>query len=146
MIPNLTDFLTFIRQQMGITSTVLPDSDPSIAMSFNVAMEIVNPMLGTISPLMYTLAVYNLGGDNLLNFAQDQTGQTYFAKLRQSWNLLGFVGGVIEASEDESTSQNMAVPDAAKLFTLANLQQLKTPYGRTYLQIAQSYGYNWGLS
>ena len=33
-----------------------------------------------------------------------------------------------------------------KDFTLANLQNLKTPYGRQYLAWAQAYGPLWGLS
>ena len=146
MNPNLADFLTFIRVEMGISTTYLPDDSPAITMAYNVAIEIVNPIINVLSPTMYTLAVYNLAGDNVINFAQDQTGQTFFADLRKSWNLIGFVGGIIQYTADESTSQSMAVPDSAKMFTLANLQQLKTPYGRQYLQIAQSYGYNWGLS
>ncbi len=34
----------------------------------------------------------------------------------------------------------MVVQEAAKNFTLANLQNLKTPWGRTYLGFAQAYG------
>jgi hypothetical protein len=40
----------------------------------------------------------------------------------------------------------MATPDFVKTLTLANLQQLKTPWGRQYLAYAQSAGPLWGLS
>jgi hypothetical protein len=37
-------------------------------------------------------------------------------------------------------------PEAMKTFTLANLQNLKTPWGREYLAIAQRAGTTWGLT
>jgi len=35
---------------------------------------------------------------------------------------------------------SLVVMEAAKMFTLSNLQNLKDIYGRTYLGYAQSYG------
>ena len=40
----------------------------------------------------------------------------------------------------------MTVPKAFDELTIGNLQNLKTPWGRVYLGIAQSYGTLWGLS
>ena len=57
-----------------------------------------------------------------------------------------FVAGVIESSADESTSQSMKVPDQFEGLTIADLQNLKTPWGRTYLGIAQSIRTDWGIS
>lgn len=151
---------------MGIDTTVLPDSNPVIAMAYEVARAIVNPALATVcapfpppaSPLVsiYALAVYNLAGDNLLNYAQDQPGAKpvagsdppapYFQNLRKVWNMTGFVSGIVQASSDEGTSVTLVVMDAAKNFTLGNLQNLKTPYGRQYLAFAQDYGPGpWGI-
>jgi hypothetical protein len=145
--PTVAGFITFIRKVMGINTTVLPDSAPVISMAFAVSLEIVNRAIQCVSPLMYELAVYNLAGDNLVNYAQDTPPSTYFADLRASFNTLGFVSGVISASNDVTTGQSLVVQEAAKNFTLANLQQLKTPWGRAYLGIAQDYGPNvWGLS
>jgi len=169
--PTLAGFTVFIRDVMGISTTVLPDADPVIPMALGVALAIVNPQLAAISPTycgppipgvpqvnLYTLAVYNLGGDNIINFANDQPeapiipgsgdpGLPYFAWQREQLNLAGFVAGVIDASGDETTNQHMVVQEAAKMFTLSNLQNLKTIYGRRYLSIAQSYGPStWGLS
>jgi hypothetical protein len=160
--PTLAGFLAFIRGNMAISTNDLPDASPVIPMALAVAMGIVNPALRgapipgqdrtgatlTTTPLtVYTLAVYNLAGDNLVNYAQDQEGRFFFENLRTKLNLNGFVSGVISGSADEGTSQQLVVQEAAKYFTLANLQSLKTPWGRQYLAFAQSYGpTTWGIS
>ena len=135
---------------MGIDTDVLPDDASVIPMALSVALAIVNtnllcvppgPMVPGVPPTsIYTLAVYNLGGSNIINYAQDIDPSTYFADLRKKWNTYGFVSGVISASNDETTGNTMVVQEAAKNFTLANLQQLKDPYGRQYLAFAQSAG------
>lgn len=145
-MPTLSGFLVFIRTVMGVPVSALPDDSVDIANALAVALEIANTGLNEVSSLIYTLAVYNLAGDNLINYANDQVGQTYFAQLRQNWNITGFIAGVISGSSDESTSQTILTPEAMKGLMLADLQNLKTPYGRQYLAFAQSYGSLWGLS
>ena len=136
---------------MGISTIVLPDNSPYIPMALAVALEIVNQLLNCASPLMYTLAVYNLGGDNIINYAQDlpdaavipgsgTPGLPFFAWTRKQWDVNGFVSGVISGAHDEATGTTLVVQEAAKNFTLSDLQNLKTPYGRQYLAIAQRYG------
>ena len=155
--PTLAGFIVFIRTVMQINTTVLPDDSTFIVWAFNVAMEIVNDQIALASSLMYTLAVYNLGGDNLLNYAPDlpdaplyppdnADGTTFFMYMRTKFNLTGFVSGVITAANDETTGQSLQVPDAFKGLTISDLQNLKTPYGRQYLAIAQRYGEIWGLT
>lgn len=160
--PTLAGFLSFIRNVMGISTNDLPDASPVINMALAVAMSIVNRALYAVSLPMtdtagvelisqpesiYTLAVYNLAGDNLVNYAPDQQGRDYFQDLRKKLNINGFVSGVISGSSDQGTSQTLVVQEAAKNFTLANLQNLKTPWGRQYLAFAQTYGpTSWGLS
>jgi hypothetical protein len=162
--PTLAGFQAFITGVMNIKPTDLPPTSPTIQMAFAVALAIVNPALrcspipsadaagvplsaGGATSTMYDLAVYNLAGSNLLNFAQDQPGRRYFARLRKKLNITGFVSGVVQSSGDEGTNVSLVVQDAAKAFTLANLQQLKDPYGRQYLAIAQSYGpATWGMA
>lgn len=174
MQPTLAGFLTFVRTTMGISTVVLPDNSIYLGWAFAVALAIVNPALRCIgipsqdstgAPLtggqtysIYALAVFNLGGDNLINYAQDLSGAAiipgsgdpglpFFAYARKQLNINGFVSGVISGSNDESTGQTLVVQEAAKNFTLANLQQLKTIYGRQYLAFAQSYGPStWGIS
>jgi hypothetical protein len=82
----------------------------------------------------------------LINFATDQSGQTFFATARTNYGINSFVAGVIGSSADETTSESLVVPEAMKNLTLQNLQNLKTPYGRQYLYFAQAFGTNWGLS
>jgi hypothetical protein len=90
-------------------------------MALLVAMDIVNLDIAAVAPApIYQFAVYNLAASNLINFAQDQPGQTYFADLRTKWNINGFVSGVIQSSGDVSTNQSLVVQEAAKNFTLAD--------------------------
>lgn len=166
-VPTLAGFVEFVRNIMGINTTVLPDDSLTIPLAYQVAVAIVNPALRGVgipaagaaaASTVYALAVYNLAGDNLINYAQDlpgaalvegsgDPGQPYFAWLRKQWNVFGFVSGVISSSSDDGTSNSMVVQEAAKNFTLSDLQNLKTPYGRTYLSLAQAYGPStWGLS
>lgn len=177
--PTLAGFLSFVRNTMGISTTILPDNSPVIGMAFAVALSIVNQSLQVVAIpqfdvtgaqlnsgglSIFALAVYNLGGDNLLNYAQDlpdaeiiagsgnpddpaNPGLPFFAWTRKQLNINGFVPGVIQSSTDNGTGNSLVVQEAAKNFTLANLQQLKTTYGRTYLGLAQSYGPStWGIS
>lgn len=118
-----------------------------IAITLKVAQEIVNDVLNLASPLLYTLAVYNLAADRLINFAVDQTNQTYFDDQRKNLNIMMPSVGVVSGSSDESTSTSLLNPEAMKTFTLQDLQTLKTFYGRTYMSYAQMYGPDiWGIS
>ena len=150
--PTVAGFLQFIRGNMGINSTVLPDNAPVIDVAFGIALDIANDQLN-VKPNVYTLAVYNLAVDNLVNYAPDvqppviyKDDLPYFAYLRQEMNITGFVSGVIQSASDESTSSSLVVPEQLKMLTLANLQNTKTPWGRTYLGFAQAAGTLWGLS
>lgn len=154
-------FLAFVRGTAGIPSSVLPDNSPAIGMAYRVAVDIVNLVLAIASPDMYVLAVYNLGVDNLINFAPDvqppvaykppppltnEAGLPYFAFYRAQWKIYDFQSGVVQSAGDEGTTTSLVVQKAAENFTLSNLQNLKTPFGRQYLAIAQRTGTNWGLT
>lgn len=154
--PTEAGFLAFVRSTMGINATILPDDSDVIEMAFCIALELVYEVIQCASPLLYNLAVYNLAGSTLISYAQDLPDAAiipgsdpplpFFAYYRALWNVNGFVSGVVQASADESTSQSLVVMEAAKNFTLANLTQLKDPYGRAYLVIAQDAGDIWGLT
>ena len=172
--PTLAGFILFIQQVMRVPPKALPISPPAAATSpfvpwaFANALAIVNPALANVgipstdaasvqltdfagNPLLnwtvYALAVYNLAADGLINFTIDQPGTRYFANLRKKLNITGFVSGVVQSTGDESTNVSMVVQEAAKEFTLQNLQNMKTSYGRVYLSLAQSYGpTTWGMS
>jgi len=185
-----------------------------------VAKSIVLANLNLVSSIIYDLAVYNLAGDTLINYAHDisatiatitwSTGiatvttttahgflggdpiviaaqsptgynsppeksfqisvtsstvftyalvndpgtqtmpgtasEIYFQTLRAKWNIYGFVSGIISSSNDESTGQSLVTPEKMKNLTMANLQNLKTPYGRQYMAFIESYGPIWGVS
>lgn len=164
MEPTLAGFQQFVISAMGISTTVLPSSSNVITMVYNIATATVaqvlscfgftDPWTGQQSSL-YAVAVYNYAGALLLQYAQDlpdapivpgskndqnPNGLPFFAWTRQQFNLNGYVGGTIQSATDQGTSQSMVVPEAAETFTLENLELVKTPYGRTYLGIAQKLG------
>jgi hypothetical protein len=162
--PNFTYYRDiFIRKVMGISTAVLPDNSVTISISYQIALMFVNVALqGIPGPqppyapepatdlTIYALAVYNLAGDRLMNFAQDLPGAptidgsqpplAYFAYWRKSFNILGFVSGAITSASDNGTSASYDVPEWAKNLTVSQLANLQTPWGREYLGIAQAYG------
>ena len=164
--PTLAGFIAWAASVMGITSTILPADSIYFQIAFEVAMMVVNQDLANISYTpagsntatlsIYTLAVYNCAGSNLLNYAQDaplalpyepySNTLPYFAYMRQQFGINAFIPGVIQASTDERTNAVYLVQEAAANFTLADIQYLKDPYGRQYLAFAQKAGTLWGIS
>lgn len=144
MGPTLSGYVTFIRDIMGINTTILPDNSPYIPYSYNFAVNICTELMAVIPQIpgqfLYETAVYNLAGDTLLSSAVDQTGQTFFKQAQQKYQLNTFVSGVVSFAGDEGTQSTLTVPESLKQLTIGNLQNLKTPYGRVYLQIAQDFG------
>ncbi|WP_175952873.1 hypothetical protein [Burkholderia sp. BCC0405] len=94
----------------------------------------------------YCFAVYCLATSFLINWCPDQTNQTYFADLRKTWDITGFIGGTVASSADVSTSESLNVPEFLNGLQLSNLQQLKDPYGRQWLGMQQPLGNIWGVS
>lgn len=141
-MPDLAGFILFIRNTMRISADVLPDDDPSIGSAYELSIAWVNRQIACISQVLYSQAVYNLAASFLINFGPEAV----FGPIREQLGLNNFTAGVIGASSDETTSQTRIVSDALKNLSLADLQQLKDPYGRWYLAIAQQYGDLWGLS
>lgn len=93
----------------------------------------------------YPLAPQPSGTINVL--AGAAATEQYFAAARKSFKLAGFAPGIISSTSDAGTSASFDNPDFAKGLTLFDLQLLKTPWGRAYLNIAQKYGPTiWGMS
>jgi hypothetical protein len=139
--PTEADYLAnFLRTTVGISTAALPDSNVAIDTSYNLALETVNPLINAVSPVLYVQAVYNLAVDILYNIAQDTGSSTYFTDARKTWNIFGFVAGVVSTASDNGTGDSLVVPDSLSQLTLADLQNLKTPWGRAYLAIAQKWG------
>jgi hypothetical protein len=153
MSPTLAGFIAWAQTAMGITTDILPADSLFFVWAYNVAFEIVDTNWAGISPNIYMLMVYNLGGSNLINFAQDgpdapifKNGQPFFEYYRTKFNILGEVTGVINSASDQGTSSGLTIPAALQNLTLADLQYLKDSWGRTYLQFAQRQGSQWGVS
>lgn len=161
--PTLAGFWLFIRNVMRIDADKLPDDSTYPGWAFNISKMIVLRALMVVPspdpayPNLYALAVYNLAGDRLVNFAPDVQDAPivegsdpplpYFAWLRSKLGLNSFVPGVIQSSSDNGTSQSLVVPKAMENLTFFDLQTLKTPWGQTYMGYAQSYGSTiWGIS
>jgi hypothetical protein len=152
MNPTLAGFVAFIANVMGITSAQLSPTDPAIALSYNLAINTVNCQLQVVpnhdptQPTIYAWAVYNLAGDQLINYASDISPSTFFETMRSNWKINSFVSGVLSSQSDGTTSSSTEVPESLKELSLSDLQNLKTPYGRVYLSIAQKAGTMWGIS
>lgn len=155
--PNLTDFLAFLRGAVGIEAAYLPDNSLSIVYAFQQAMATVSRDLAAISSYpvspqspqpwtMYAIAAYNLAADRLINFAQDQPGRTWFFDARKDAGINIFRAGVVASSSGTGNSQSTLNPEFMKGLTLGDLQNLKTEYGRNYLNIAAQIGPLWGLT
>jgi len=92
------------------------------------------------------LAVYNLATDRLINYGQDIQNQTYFQDERAKLRIFDARIGVPSSVNDNGTAVGVLNPEFLKNVTLADLQYLKTPFGRAYIEIAQTVGTVWGVS
>lgn len=98
MAPSLDGFVTFVRNVMGIPTNYLPDDSPSFLHAYDHALDTVNRDLiaatgqrTSWSP--YELAVYNLAGHLLIEFAPDQS----YAISALSWSA-GFATATTTAA------------------------------------------------
>lgn len=143
--PNLTDFTTYVQDQ-GATTTYLPVPSDYLDYALNYALSVaIGSEVGFVSGLSgyanpYVMAVYNLGMHQLLKITPDQNGQTWFADQRTAYKLLQFQAGPVVASSDQSTAQTLAEPEFLKNLSMRDLDLIKTPWGRWYLEYAQQYG------
>jgi hypothetical protein len=137
--PNLADFTTFVYGQ-GVPESDLSSDSQYLQWAFTMAMNLALVAPCNVPPIVYVLAVYNLGMHRLLKIAQDVPSATFFATQRKALNLMAFTAGVIQSSSDESTSNSMVVPEFFKNLTMQDLDLLKTPWGREYLSYAQQFG------
>ncbi len=144
--PTIAGFTAFIRSVVDIPILFLPDNSPILADAFAGSQLVVSPRFCAFPGATYATMVYNLGADYVINYAVDQPNQTYFRDLRKSFGIGLFVPGVTGSSSDSGTSQSRVTPEFMKTMTFADLQMLKTPYGRAYLGMAQTQGTLWGIS
>jgi hypothetical protein len=149
--PTIIGYTNWLRTFMGVPDTILPDDSPYLQMSFDIAMEFVNYYINIVNPGVFTLAVYNLSGATLAMIAQDDPtlpppDNTYWADLRQSLNLNTFIPGFVNNASDQGTSAGIQILQSMAGLTIGDLQLLQSPWGRSYLAIAQCVGTIWGIT
>jgi len=142
---NTSTVLTFsaplsTAPNIGDSYIIAPQS---AIFSFHAAMDTVSTFLPSHA---YAMAVYNLATDRLINYAIDVPDQTYFMDVRKKMNITTVSLGVTSGSSDGQTSQQYLNPKFMETLTMGDLQLIKTPYGRAYIELAQSIGTLWGLT
>lgn len=151
--PTLAGFTAWIVAVGGVPTQYVPDAQ-WIFYAYNTAVGLVNPAFQAVPGPDYLQMVYNLGMDRLVNWAPDtgtpppvyKEGLSYFNWLRKDFNVNQMVAGVVSAASDEGTNSTLTVPKQFENLTLAQLQNLKTPWGQAYVGAAMAFGTNWGLS
>ena len=138
--PNLTDFYTFVTGQ-GVPTTSISSTSEYLSWSLAYGENIALYPPGNMPSILYVMAVYNLGLHHLLKVAQDVSG-TFFTDSRATFGLLAFSAGPVISAEDGTTNDTLQPAEWMKTMTLQSLGLLKTPWGRAYLEYAQSYGPN----
>jgi hypothetical protein len=118
---------------------VLPGPDV-IQASLCEAMDSVNGWICFASSTLYVEAVYNFAADRAVYLAQDAANQTYWQDIRKKYRIGDTAVGVVSAASNQATSMAQINADTIRQFTLSDIQSLKTPYGRRYLEIAMSFG------
>lgn len=145
--PTQDGFQAFVRTVMGVPESAIPET-PTLESAFGMAEDLAFPEIRRVSVRLYRSAVYNLAASFLVQFAQDSNASSlphFWQGLRRKLGINGFAPGIIQSSSDNGTSQTWAIPESAKTLSLADLDALKTPWGRAYIAIAQQYGTLWTL-
>lgn len=144
--PNTNDLYTFLTTVAGVPTSALPSNSVYLPWALSYAEEKTLMVLYAVGQDYYCFAVYCLATSFLINWCPDQPGQTYFADLRKTWDLTGFIGGTVQSSADQATSESLLAPDFLKGLTLGQLQALRDPFGRQWLAMQADNGPIWGIS
>lgn len=144
--PNTNDLYTFLTTVAGVPTSALPSNSVYLPWALSYAEEKTLMVLYAVGQDYYCFAVYCLATSFLINWCPDQPGQTYFADLRKTWDLTGFIGGTVQSSADQATSESLLAPDFLKGLTLGQLQALRDPFGRQWLSMQADNGPIWGIS
>ena len=150
MDPTFTGFIWWVTNMMGVPENDMPTNDV-LQFAYDEAINIAYLGLATIpsqptSNSIYAMAVYNLAGAFLLQFAQDTPPSTYWSDLRSSLSINAFTPGIVQAASDQGTSDGLYIPEVIKGMTLLDLQLAKSPWGQMYLMLAGQWGSLWGIT
>lgn len=149
--PTLAGFTSVLSSEVGLDPSVIAFNQTQIQTAFRLALHWVYGPLARIDLYLYGRAVYCLATDRFISIAQDDPSiyadcPGPMAKARSNFGATAFTPGVINSASDNGTAGSITVSDSLKNLSLADLQNLKTPWGREYLSIAQQLGPIWGLS
>jgi hypothetical protein len=144
--PNAADLYTFLTTVAGVPTDALPSDSPYIPWALSYAEELTLLVLRAVGQDFYCFAVYCLATSFLLNWCPDTPPSTFFADARADMKLTSFTPGVVNSAADQGTSDGLLSPEFLSGITLANLQQLRDPYGRQWLAMNQELGPIWGIS
>lgn len=115
---------------------------PVVAASLVAALATVNLAIATLDAYTYNDAVYNLAAHGVIASAPDQQDQTYFGDLRDDFKMVDPPYGAVASTSSAGHSVALMNPEWMRAMTMADLSTIKTPYGRAYMSIAQTYGSN----
>jgi|SRR6185312_870870 len=104
---------------------------------------VVNSVDVPTNALTYAVAA-NPGAATLL--AGAAVSGVVFQTMRLRYQLNTFAPGLVATGADQGTSVGLDNPDWLKGLTIADLDYIKTPWGRHYQAIAMRVGTIWGLS
>ena len=158
-IPTMAGFQDWLYNVVGIPVEWLPIDSSVLTYAYDAALTIVNPIFGCVPGSIYQIMVYNLATHYVMFWAPDVTTSPpypyktidgvdygYFQWQRKQNNMNGFTTGIVQSASDNGTSTSMVVPDQAKNLTMSQLGLTTTPWGRTYLGLAQDWNTAWGIS
>ncbi|HEY7414005.1 MAG TPA: hypothetical protein VH593_02340 [Ktedonobacteraceae bacterium] len=148
--PTYDGFVAWVTAVMGIPTGNMPD-DATLQVAYNEALNLAYLQLACIPSVsttmsIYAMAVYNLGGAILVEIAQDAQNQSFWADLRNKFQINSMLPGFITQAHDQGTGEGMYIIKQLEGMTLFGLQLMKTPWGRMYLMIAGQWGTLWGLT
>lgn len=144
--PTLDGFTTFCRTIAGITTDVMPDGDPGFDRAFSIAQGMVPCEMNLLDSTIFTDCTYCWGVSVLVQFQQDQPGETFFADMRSAYGVNNLVPGVISSTADEATSTSLTVGRSLSNLSLTDLQRIKDPFGRQAIAYLMDLGTSWGLT
>jgi hypothetical protein len=150
MDPTFSGFIAWVQTIMGVPAADMPTTT-ILQTTYDEALNLAYNGLQTVpsqptSPSVYATAVYNLGGALLVEMAQDVPPSTYWNDLRKKLNINAFSFGIISSASDQGTSETLTLPAQVQGMTLFDLQLAKSPWGRTYLMLAGSWGAIWDMT
>lgn len=124
----------------GNDVTSNPAGYPAQVWALVTSLATVNCVIACASQVLYNQAVYMLAADLLMRFGADQPNQNWFTQQRKLYKINTFAPGTVNSGGDGGSSASLTVPEQMSRFTVGDLQNMKTPWGRRYLEIAQDFG------